>query len=154
VLGDSHRYALAVDEARRALDAQAADVARIRDRSAGLVGLGALAAAFIGGLSSTKSGPPTWAAWTGAAAFLLLLLLNGIALWPRRFTFAQRAAVLVSWAEDDHDQPTMERDLALHMCRQYDANTAQLDQLTWLYMGGLTIVLVEIALLLVDLRGR
>ena len=151
---DPHRYELALDEARRALDKQASDLMSLRERSSGLVGIGGLAAAFLGGLAIRNEEPLS--AWTvaGAASFATLLVIAVVALWPRQFVFTQHADQLVTWADEGDDPADMDRNLALHMTNHFDANATRLDRLTRLYTAGLVILVLEISFLFVDLRGR
>jgi hypothetical protein len=152
---DARRFDLALDEARRALDQQVNDVARIRDRTTNLVMVGGLAAAFIGGLAIRDDAPLTVLTVLGAVAFTTLLAVAVAVLLPRRFVFTQHAQVLVSWAEKpDATAERMERSLALHMDGHYRGNARRLNRMTVLYGIGLTLLLVEVVLLLFDLRGR
>jgi hypothetical protein len=80
---DAHRYTLALDEARRALDRQADEVSSIRARTTAFVSVGGLAAAFVGGLAVRDDASLT--VWAALGAILLALLL-GVAVappWPR-----------------------------------------------------------------------
>jgi hypothetical protein len=80
---DAHRYTLALDEARRALDRQADEVSSIRARTTAFVSVGGLAAAFVGGLAVRNDASLTL--WAALGAILLALLL-GVAVappWPR-----------------------------------------------------------------------
>jgi hypothetical protein len=154
---DPSSYSLALDEARRAVDRQAEDVASFRTRTTGLVSVGALAAAFIGGLALREDAPLT--VWTilGAALFAALLVVAVFALWPRSFKFTTDARVLVDWIDGDEGQSAdlaeMDRDLALHLAEHYDANAGTIDWLRRFYVAGLVILIFEIAFLLLDLRG-
>jgi hypothetical protein len=85
---DTSGHAVALAEARRALDQQVGDLAKVRDRMTGIAGAGALAGGFIGGLAIDDGVPFT--VWTvvGAVAFAGLLVIAVIALWPRDFVFS------------------------------------------------------------------
>jgi uncharacterized membrane protein YedE/YeeE len=152
---DAHRYGLALDEARRALDAQAVDVGRLRDRIAGLVSVGALAAAFIGGLATQDpDSKPTRALALGVAAFVVLLGVAVWTLWPRRFQFSQNADELVRWAWEGDEIADMERYLAQHMASQHRDNDQRLRVMTAGLRVGLVLLALEIILFVIDLGGR
>jgi hypothetical protein len=151
---ESSRYVLALEEARRALDHQAEDVHGMRGRSAALVTVGALSAAFLGGLSARDDAESLTAATVvGALSFVGLLAMTVTVLWPRRFHFTQNAQVLVAWVEHGADLAKMHRDLALHMQRHYRTNDQRLLWFTRFYRIGLIFLVIEIVALLIDLRG-
>ena len=54
IVADDPDYTLALEEARRNFDSQARQLADLRKRAVDLVGIGGLAATFIGGLSASK----------------------------------------------------------------------------------------------------
>jgi hypothetical protein len=156
VPNDSDRYTLALDEARRALDRQADDVAGLRQRTTGLVSVGGLAAAFIGGLAVRDNAPlSVWTA-VGVLAFAALLAVAVFALWPRKFVFTQHSDQVVGWVDNDGSATAgdIARDLALHLTIQYGRNAPKVDRLTDFYTVGLALLVVEIVAMLLDLRGR
>lgn len=152
---DLRRYGVAVEESRRGLDQQAADLESIRQRTTNLVVVGGLAATFLGGLAVRDEADVS--AWTiaGAVSFAGVLVIVVATLWPREFEFTQRTNVLVGWAEQaDVTMDGMERDLALYLSEQYGRNAKKLLWLVWLHTAGLILLVFEVAFLLIDLRGR
>ena len=152
-VSDGSRYKLALEEGRRTLEQQAEALARIRDRVGSLVGVGALAAAFIGGLSQTPDTQLSWAAWAGVLAFLSLLGIAVKTIPPINVNFAQHAKVLVETAEKE-DADLIARALALQMDEWCNANKGVLQNLLWWYFVGVGVVIIEVVLLLIDLRFR
>lgn len=151
---DSRRYELALHEARRAVDRQASDVQSLRERTTSLVGIGALAAAFIGGLAIRDDARLSVWTYLAAAAFGLLIAIAVYTQWPRRLTFTHYADQLVTWADEGDAVADMERDLALHMNRHHAANARRLDWLIRAYVAALVLLVFELVFLIVDLRGR
>jgi len=80
---DPAGYALAYDEAKRALDEQERVVAELRSRAGTLIAAAAITTSFLGGriLSSHHLHPLAWAA-IGCFAFVGITLLA--LLWPWR----------------------------------------------------------------------
>jgi len=145
-------FTLALDEARRSFDALSDELPAIRTRATQILGVGGLAASFLGGLalrSGQQLGP--WG-WVAVAAFTVTAVLCGILLWPRRLYASLEPAILVEWAErPDAAVADMTRDLALYMGQKYDANRKTLNRLSWLYCAAVIIVCVEIAAFIIDL---
>jgi hypothetical protein len=88
-------------------------------------------------------------------AFVAVTGLCLAILWPRSLRVSRDPAKLVGWAEsDDTSSDQMDRDLALWIGKQYDANADALNWLMWLYCGAVVVLLIEIAALILDLRTR
>jgi hypothetical protein len=153
---DEDKYALALEEARRAVDTQRDDLKGVRDRATAVVTVAGLALSLLAGpaLRDPRIHPSGWTI-AGVAAFVLL---TGVALgilWPRTFIFAQDPQTLVAWAEQQHAQPAeMTRDLALHLKGQYAANRTAIKWMLVGYQVAVALLALEILALLLDLRGR
>ena len=152
---DPHRYTLALEEARRGFDQLGGELSRVRDRASAALGIGGLAASFLGGLAIRDGAVLSLWTWLSIGAFVALAALCFAILWPRRFRTSQDPAMLVGWAETDGVTiDDMERDLALHMGADYDSNREILDRLMWLYCGVVVALMVEISALVLDIRSR
>lgn len=148
-------YTLALEEARRGFDQLAGEVSEVRNRAIATLGMGGLAASFLGGLTLRKGAPVTGWTWLAVAAFVALAVLCATVLFRRRFHFSQHPKVMVQWAEHygaRHSE--MERDLALWLGKQYDENRGSVDRLGLLLSFATLAFLIEIAALLIDLVRR
>ncbi|WP_147414475.1 hypothetical protein [Rhodococcus rhodochrous] len=118
-------YAIALEEARRSFDRLADEVTVVRDRIVSTLGMGGLAAAFVGGLAIRDGAKVSGWTWTAVTAFALLATLTAVALWPRRFHVSQSPEVLVGWIEEHQASPAdVERDLALWLASGFRADRA------------------------------
>ncbi|WGY01796.1 hypothetical protein QI633_25085 [Nocardioides sp. QY071] len=149
------RYTLALQEARRGFDQLAHEVSVVRDRATSILGMGGLAASFLGGLSIRDGAPVTGWTWLAVISFVALASLCVVVLWPRRFHVSQDPASMVSWAEQHKATPNqMERDLALWLGMKYDENREGVDRLGRLQSMASIAFLIEIAALILDLLTR
>jgi hypothetical protein len=88
-------------------------------------------------------------------AFVATVIAALLVLWPWPFKFAVRATALVDWMENHQaDLDTMNRDLALWSDNARTHNQRTLDRLWTAYMVGAVLLLIEIVVLVLDLRGR
>lgn len=148
-------YALALEEARRGFDQLAAEVSLTRDRAVSMVGLGGLAAAFLGGLSIRDGADVSRWTWLAVVAFVAMAVCAAFVLYPRRFHFSQHPGELVSWVEEHGaSADDVERDLALWLGKKYDENRSIVDRLGRFHYAITIAFLVEIAALAVDLASR
>jgi hypothetical protein len=148
-------YALALEEARRGFDQLAADVTMVRDRTVSTLGMGGLAASFVGGLAIRGGSDVSGWTWLAVTAFTTLAVLSVIVLWPRRFHVSQDPGKLVAWAEENGASAAdMERDLALWLGKKYDENRPKVDWLGVIYTAAMVAFLIEIAALVLDLMSR
>lgn len=148
-------YSLALEEARRGFDELNAEVSVIRDRCVSILGMGGLAASFLGGLAIRDGADVSRWTWLAVIAFVALAGLCTFVLWPRRIYLTMHPGELVAWAEEDHaSTSTMQRDLALWLGKAYDDNRPTVDRLSRLYTLAAMAFLVEIAALIYDLMSR
>jgi hypothetical protein len=121
---DTGLFGLALSEAIRAAADQASDIARIRDRTFQVVGLGGATVAVLGGVTADDG--RAWGAW---AWFAILLYGAAVAtatwiLWPKKLPVPPYPSKLVAWAEAGASPDDMARDLALYLEDSYeDART-------------------------------
>jgi hypothetical protein len=133
---DPQGYALAYEEAKRALDGQERAVTELRSRSGILIAGAAITTSFLGDriLTSRHVHPLAWIA-IGCFVFLGLAVL--MLLWPwQKWSFTVNAQSLIQDylepAEGDPlGLPGIHRDLALHMEASWQANERQLSWCTW-----------------------
>jgi hypothetical protein len=131
---DPESYALAYEEAKRALEEQERVVAELRSRAGTLIAAAAITTSVLGGriLSSHHVHP---LAWIAIGCFVLLGVTLLILLWPWRdwrFTVNAQSFIQTYLEPPDGtalDLPAIHRDLALHMEASWQANR---DQLRWL----------------------
>jgi hypothetical protein len=149
------RYTLALEEARRSMDQQMADLSGVPSRATTLLGVAGLSASFLGGLALSDDAALTRYTWVAIGAFVAVTGVCLAILWPRSFWVSRDPAELVAWAElDDTSSDQMDRDLALWIGKQYDAHANAINWLMWLYCGAVAVLLIEIAALILDLRTR
>lgn len=148
-------YTLALEEARRGFDQQSGEVTNVRNRAASLLGMGGLAASFLGGLALRDGAPRSWFTGLAIGAFAALAVLAALVLWRRPFHVSQSPKSLVRWAEDEGAGKTkMTRDLALWLGMKYEDNQKKIDKMGWLLSGCILAFVVEVAALLLDQWGR
>lgn len=153
--GHDARYELALDEARRAMEQQRADLSGLRDRAGTLLGFAGLASAFLGGLAIRDGAQVGSWTWVAVVAFILIALAVLFVLWPRKFTLSLGSPKLVGWAEHDAaDLNQMRRDAALWLDDHYTKNRKKLDWMYGTYTVAIVLLMIEIVALLLDLKGR
>lgn len=154
-VGAQGRFGLAVEEARRAFDQQAADMTRVRDRAISLLTIGGLAATFIGGLAATDNAPLTGWTWAAVAVFVVMTVACIWVIWPKDVKVAFFPHKLVEWAEDDAVTPDdMDRDLALRLEAFYDENKPKHSLMIRVYCGAIGCLVALVLFLVLDLRSR
>jgi hypothetical protein len=145
-------YTLALEEARRNFDSQAGQLADLRKRAVELVGIGGLAATFIGGLSASEQEGFNYWHIGALVAFGLVVAIAMYIWWPRILITWQNPATLVDWAErPEITQQLMNRDLALHLSEHYKANKEIIDEMVDGFRVAIGLLAVEILCLAVGL---
>jgi hypothetical protein len=142
----SQHYALAYEEAKRALDAQEAVVNELRSRAAVLIAAAAVTTSFFGSRALTSRDVDS-CAWAAIISFALVGLTVFANLWPRHdWVFTVSASTFIQNYVEHPDGalaiPTIHRDLALHMSASYAINA---DQLRWLFGAFRTGALLLVA---------
>lgn len=128
---DPSTYALAYQEAKRALEEQEGTVSETRSRAGQLIAAAAITTSFFGGQAITAHHVHT-AAWFAIGCFIALSISVLVILWPRHdWEFALSPAKLIAtYIEPAEDPPvnlaTIHRDLALHMGNSIERNRRQL----------------------------
>ena len=155
VCSQDGRYGLALTEARRDLAQQLADISKVRDYAVSLLGLGGLAATFLGVLAISMDTPIGAWTWAAVAMFALLAVTCVVILWPKKLHVASDPATLVEWVENEHASPDqMERDLALSLGARYEANRGKHKWLMRLSSTAILWLVALIVVLVLDLRSR
>lgn len=143
-------YALALEEARRALDEQERAVVELRARAGTLISAAAIVTSFLGArvLGSDHVG---FAAWLAIAAFIALVVVTLAILVPRHgWEFSIRPDRIISTYLEPPDDTgfslsMLRRDLAIYLGHSADQNRHQLEalQATFRLAGvGLAIEIV------------
>lgn len=149
------KYDLALDEGRRGLDRQSADLSGLRDRTTTLLGVGGTLATVLGGLAIRDGAELHVWTYLSVGAFSALAAVSVFVLWPRPVSFTHDPAQLIAAADvpnatTDH----LTEHLAEQMGRQYDKNKKVLDRLVSAFSVAAALFGVEAVALLLDLRGR
>lgn len=155
--GLADQYALAYEEAKRAMDVQESVVNELRSRAAVLIAAAAVTTSFFGSRALTQSRLDIWA-WLAIGGFALLGLSVLAILWPRHeWIFIINASWLIqNYLEHPGgalELPAIHRDLALHMSRNYAANASQLRLLFAAFRTGALLLVVEVAAWVVNLSA-
>lgn len=149
-------FAVALEEARRTIDQQKDDLKSLRDRASALLAVAGLSASLIGGLpiGSTTGSRSGWT-FAGVIAFVLLALVTLAMTYPYALVFSQDAKLIVSWVEKygaSHDE--VNRDLALHLMTHFWRNRRALRWVRRAYQVAVGLLMAEILMLILDLKGR
>jgi hypothetical protein len=123
-------YALAYEEAARALSEQERAVDSFYSRAGVLFTGGAVVTSFLGG-AALSDGDTSIAAWIAVALFIAFGVRVGLLLWPQRWEFASDARQLIGqYIETDRPftLPAIHRELALHMQASFETNKEQLSE--------------------------
>jgi hypothetical protein len=148
-------FGLALEEGRRAFDQQAADMSKVRDRAASVMGFGSLATSFLGGLALRDKAPLSLWTWGVVATFVALTVICILLLRPRKIFAAMDPKTIVSWSEDQGaSRSDMERDLALRYGEVYVQNQLVHRRLMRWYGWAVVALAVLVLLLIADVWSR
>jgi hypothetical protein len=142
-------YALALEEARRALEDQERTVVELRTRAGTLIAAAAITTSFFGGPSLAHD-EINAAAWAAIAAFVGLGVAMLVIVWPRRdweFSLAPSEFIATYLEPVEGDVlalPLIHRDLALHMGASADLNRHQLRILMIVFRIGCLLLMIEV----------
>jgi len=140
-------YALALEEARRALDEQERMVAQLSTRAGMLVSAAAVVTSFFGGPVLAQATVDA-AAWLAIAAFVALTAAVLAILRPRQtWEFALHPAPLIERlleASRGFRLPDLRRELALHMGASIDHNALEIGAMTKSFHIASVLLAVEI----------
>jgi hypothetical protein len=153
-------YQLAYDEAKRALEQQAAALDNLRSRVGTLLAVVSLSTSFLGGIALQGKTPEEWWSWAAIGVFLLAVGLALYLLVPTvrpGWVFSMNAKTIVEeYAEGEHprDLPTAHKYLALYLQRHFEQNAKRLSGLYGLFTAASVLLGVEVVLWLVVLVRR
>jgi hypothetical protein len=144
-----------LDEGRRAFDQQAADISKIRERAASVLGFGSLAASFLGGLAIKESAAMSFWTWAVVATFVALAAMCILLLRPRKILAAMDPKTIVSWSENQGaSRSDIERDLALRYGQMYEQNQPIHHRLMLWYGSAVLGLALLILFLIADVWSR
>jgi hypothetical protein len=150
-------YALAYDEARRALDGQERALAAFRTRAGIVLSAAAIVTSFLGGQAIGANGFTTLS-WVAIAAFAVVGVATLCVLWPDdnwQFEAIPNQVIGTYIERDDAlDVPlhAIHRDLALHMENSYSSNERRrLRPLRWAFRAAVIALVAEVSIWLVEL---
>ena len=150
-------YALAYEEAVRALSEQQATLQSLRTNAGILLSAAAIATSFLGG-TALRAGDFTGLSWTAVVLFASLAAAIFAILWPRTdWEFVAGPRRLIStYAETGSSLPLprVKRDLALHMEDSYDANGWRLGWMVRLMRLAIVFLAAETLIWIIDLVSR
>jgi len=142
-------YALALEEARRALDEQERAVAQLSTRAGLLISAAAVVTSLLGGPVLAR-GALDLAAWIATAAFMGLAAAALSILRPRRdWEFALHPAALIgNYLETPSAERCasgdLRRELALNMGTSVTRNERELDSMMTTFNIGSVLLAIEI----------
>jgi hypothetical protein len=149
-------YALAFDEAGRALDGQERTVNELRSRAGVLIAAAAITTSFFGARAVNQD--LSTMVWLATGAFACIGISVLFVLWPRsNWEFSASATDLIATyieTEVRASLPRIHRDLALHRSASYDRNATQLRVLFGAFRVGLILLVVEVGAWMVALSER
>ena len=154
--------AVAYDEARKAVEGQAATLDSVQTRAGTLLAAAALVSSFLGGQAL---GQPTVSnghivkttvgllGWLAIGTFVGVAALALAVLWPREWRFDMAAAPILDAtrgtginADDGRAQ------LAIYWDENYVSNKVTLDNVFWCYRGACVLLVVEAVFWILDLN--
>jgi hypothetical protein len=147
------RPEIALREAIRGLEGQAEDLAAVRSHLSAAITAGALAAAFIGGVTDDHG----IFFWIAVGAFALLALATIRVYWPVDFQYSFNGYQLVQTYVDARYPRTVDfmmRELTLHGADNYEDNQEVLNRLWTWQTRALVLFGVEIVALILNLAVR
>jgi hypothetical protein len=136
-------YALAFEEASRALAWQESILSDLRARGVGLAGTATVTTTIFGGPLGAAEGS---ARYVAVAAFVCVGACALGLLWPRHLSVAIDARLML----EEYVEPTgmplplVHRDLALERSDAFDCNRRTLDRMAWLLRLGLCLLALQI----------
>lgn len=138
-------YGLILDEATRAVSDQQSAVDALHTRAGVVASAAALLASVVGEALGRERGAG-FGLRLALVCYLLVAVLAGYVLWPRRsWRFHFRAAKL-QWlyVESAESLPLslIKRDLALHFDRYFAHNAAVIDRMSWAFAASLVLLLL------------
>jgi hypothetical protein len=147
-------YALAYEEAVRALSEQQAVLDNFRTRAGILLSATAIATSFLGGQALRDESIDIWG-WIAIGCFAAVACASIVVLWPRKdweFAASPRR-LLATYVETDDPLPLekIHRDLALHMENSYLSNDRRLERLILLFRLAALLLAVEVGAWIVAL---
>lgn len=154
VEGGHGKYDLALLEARRSFDEQAAQVGRGRAAMSGLLASGGIAFSVLVVAPGQIVGPHEQSLLVAAAvAFALLAIGVVVGTVPIKVTPGVRATDLITWADEGDRPETSTRTLAYYYNEAYTANKKKIDRLAFIHMACLALFAATIVILTVRLMG-
>lgn len=147
-------YAVALDEARRGFDSQAAQFGRVRASVGALLGYGGVAFSVLvvaSGESASLLG--RWLLIGAAGCFALLAMVAVWAMWPARVIPGPDPTQVVAWIDGGFEADQVDRDLALHYDNAYARNAKVLRSRNVGAIAALLLFAVMILLLVARLIG-
>ena len=143
-------YGLILEEATRAVSDQQSAVDALHARA----GVVASAAALLASVVLNQELGANVGLRLALVCYLLVALLAGYVLWPRRsWRFHFRASRL-QWMYLEGAEllslSLMKRDLALHFDRYFEHNAAKIDRMSWAFAAALAFLLLGTAGLVYD----
>lgn len=160
--------ALAYEQSLRAVTEQRSRLDSLRTRAATLLAAASVVTSFLGAeaFTDTRLAHGMWQpdrSWqcaelvaVGAFIGLALTVIAILWPWPKRFGWKFRLsarALIADYVESNNPASLeeMQRELALHLERHYDANERKLKVLFVLFQVGATLLGVEVVAWLIDL---
>ena len=148
-------YGLAYAESVRAIAAQASALDGLRTRAATILAATALVTSFLGGQSLAQTGEGL-DGWSYVALCLLgaVFVLTAAILWPYGWQFSQDAAELVAiYDGTDIDYASAQRELAIHLDANLDANERRIVRLAWAFKLSALLLTLEAIVWIIDLQS-
>ena len=156
--------AVAYDEARKAVEAQAATLDSVQTRAGTLLAAASLVTSFFG---TQALGTPTITAglrvarasfgvlgWAAVLAFIAVTGLTIAALWPREWKLDMRPGpILDATRGSDIDERDGKAQLAAYWDDNYEFNKLRLDQILNCYQWACIALGVEVVAWLLDLQN-
>jgi hypothetical protein len=138
-------YALAFEEAGRALTLQQETIAGLRSRAANLLATAAVTTSILGG-PLAASGGLTMAAIVATAAFVGVGICSLGLLWPYSLIMVDDVrSILADYAEPVHvPSPLVHRDLAILRAKSAERNRQVLDRMTLMLRVALCLLATEV----------
>lgn len=147
------RYDIALEEGRRSLNDQLAQIGKIRSVAGSLLGFGGVAFSVLAVTPNPHSEGQRWLLVTAVILFAALATVTVWNMWPVALIPGAKSSDIVGWIDQDGKSDDAARNLALHYDTAYQKNQDKLTRHNTATMWALGLFSATIVVLVIRLIG-